>query len=81
MATTDQRAALTSTVLKGKPRPAKLQHVVWSSIEAEELNPLLFRSFVVGKNVMVARMFLKKGSLFRCTAILTSKSVAFSKVR
>lgn len=57
------RAALNSTVLKGKPSPAELQHVVWSSIEPEELNPLLFRSFVVGKNVMVARMFLKKGSI------------------
>jgi len=27
----------------------------------EELNPLLFRRFVVGQNVMVARILLKKG--------------------
>lgn len=57
------RAALTSTVSKSKPRLAKLQHIVWDSIEAEELNPLLFRSFVVGQNVMVARILLKKGSV------------------
>jgi quercetin dioxygenase-like cupin family protein len=56
-----RRAALTRTVLKGKPRRAESQHVVWNSIEAEELNPLLFRSFVVGQNVMVAHILLKKG--------------------
>jgi quercetin dioxygenase-like cupin family protein len=58
---TSRRAALTRTVLKGKPRRTELQHIVWKSIEAEELNPLLFRSFVVGQNVMVAHIFLKKG--------------------
>ena len=47
--------------VKGKPAKAELRHVAWSAIENEELNPLLFRRFVVGQNVMVARILLKKG--------------------
>ena len=33
----------------------------WNSVEREELNPLLQRQMIVGKDVMVARMALKKG--------------------
>lgn len=40
---------------------AELRHVPWSSIELEDLNPLLQRHFVVGQNVMLARVLLKKG--------------------
>jgi quercetin dioxygenase-like cupin family protein len=40
-----------------------LQHVVWESVELEQVNPLLLRHFVVGKNVMLARIFLQKGSI------------------
>jgi quercetin dioxygenase-like cupin family protein len=40
---------------------AELKHIPWSSIELEDLNPLLQRQFVVGQNVMVARVLLKKG--------------------
>ena len=50
---------------KRRPAPAKpvLQHIVWESVELEQVNPLLLRHFVVGKNVMLARIFLRKGSL------------------
>jgi quercetin dioxygenase-like cupin family protein len=50
---------------KQRPAPAKavLQHVVWESVELEQVNPLLLRHFVVGRNVMLARIFLRKGSL------------------
>jgi quercetin dioxygenase-like cupin family protein len=50
---------------KRRPAPAKpvLQHVVWESVELEQVNPLLLRQFVVGKNVMLSRLFLRKGSL------------------
>jgi quercetin dioxygenase-like cupin family protein len=55
--------ALKATVLKGKPFTAELRHIPWSSIEVEALNPLLGRQFVVGKNVMLARVLLKKGCI------------------
>lgn len=34
----------------------------WKDIEVEELSPLIGRQFVVGKDVMVARVLLKKGA-------------------
>ncbi len=40
-----------------------LKHTRWSNIELEHLNPLLDRQFVVGENVMVARVLLKKGCI------------------
>jgi len=41
----------------------ELQHLVWDAIELEDLNPLLQRHFVVGKNIMLARVLLKKGCI------------------
>jgi quercetin dioxygenase-like cupin family protein len=46
---------------KRSRKKAELRHVPWSSIELEDLNPLLQRHFVVGQNVMLARVLLKKG--------------------
>src|SRR5579862_2346113 len=43
------------------PRKAELRHIPWSSVAVEELNPLLGRQFVVGQNVMLARVLLQKG--------------------
>ena len=40
---------------------AELKHVPWASVELEELNPLLQRHFIVGKEIMLARVLLKKG--------------------
>ena len=57
------KVALKGTVLKGKPLQAELRHIPWSSVEVEALNPLLGRQFVVGQNVMLARILLKKGCL------------------
>ena len=57
------KVALRGTVLKGKPRKAELHHIPWSSVEVEALNPLLGRHFVVGQNVMLARVLLKKGCI------------------
>jgi quercetin dioxygenase-like cupin family protein len=42
---------------------AESKHIPWNSIELEELNPLLRRQFIVGQNVMVARVLLKKGCI------------------
>jgi quercetin dioxygenase-like cupin family protein len=41
----------------------QLQHIPWRTIPLEELNPLLQRQFVVGQEIMVARVLLKKGSI------------------
>ncbi len=42
---------------------AELKHIPWNSVELEDLNPLLQRQFVVGQDVMVARVLLKKGCI------------------
>lgn len=39
----------------------QVKHVRWSEIPIESLNPLLDRQIVVGDQVMVARVLLKKG--------------------
>jgi len=48
---------------KKSAKKAELKHIPWSSIELEDLNPLLQRHFVVGQNVMLARVLLKKGCI------------------
>jgi len=40
-----------------------LQHIPWHTIALEELNPLLQRQFVVGQEIMLARVLLKKGCI------------------
>jgi quercetin dioxygenase-like cupin family protein len=42
---------------------AQLQYIPWSSVELEDLNPLLQRQFIVGQDVMLARVLLKKGCI------------------
>lgn len=44
-------------------KKAKLKYVPWSAVELENLNPLLQRQFVVGQDIMVARVLLKKGCI------------------
>lgn len=56
------KVALKGTVSKAK-RKAELRHVPWNSVEVEALNPLLGRHFVVGQNIMLARVLLKKGCI------------------
>lgn len=38
-----------------------MKHIRWKDVELERLNPLLDRQMVVGENVMLARVLLKKG--------------------
>lgn len=40
-----------------------LKHIPWNTVELEDLNPLLQRQFVVGNDLMIARVLLKKGSV------------------
>jgi quercetin dioxygenase-like cupin family protein len=37
------------------------QHIRWSDVPAESLNPSLDRQFVVGDKIMVSRLNMKKG--------------------
>ena len=51
-----------------KPAPVKqaapgLQYIPWRTIPLEDLNPLLQRQFVVGQEIMAARVLLKKGCI------------------
>jgi len=39
-----------------------MKHIRWKDVELEHLNPLLDRQMVVGEEVMVARVLLKKGA-------------------
>lgn len=40
----------------------QLLHTRWSDLELESLNPLMQRHFVVGDQIMLARILLKKGA-------------------
>jgi quercetin dioxygenase-like cupin family protein len=40
-----------------------MQYIPWHTIPLEALNPLLQRQFVVGQEIMVARVLLKKGCI------------------
>lgn len=59
---TAAKVALRGTV-PSKRRKAELRHVPWNTIAVEELNPLLGRQLVVGQNIMLARVLLKKGCI------------------
>src|SRR5580658_2706984 len=57
------KVALKATIAKGKPTKAELRHVAWNSIAVEPLKPLLGLHFVVGQNIMLARVLLTKGCI------------------
>jgi len=40
---------------------SELKYLSWEGVELETLNPLLQRQLICGKNVMLARVLLKKG--------------------
>jgi quercetin dioxygenase-like cupin family protein len=40
----------------------QLSHTKWDDIPVEQLNPLIGRQFLVGTNVMIARVLLKQGA-------------------
>ena len=78
MAKTAKAKYITKTVSKKKaakkkkmtPRETKpgdikaeLKYIPWSSVQLEDLNPLLQRQFVVGQDIMLARVLLKKGCI------------------
>jgi quercetin dioxygenase-like cupin family protein len=42
---------------------ARAEYIPWKTVELETVNPLLQRQFVVGQDVMLARVLLKKGCI------------------
>jgi quercetin dioxygenase-like cupin family protein len=58
-----KKSRLSRKAPKRNKKSASLQYIPWSSIELENLNPLLQRQFVVGQSVMLARVLLKKGCI------------------
>jgi quercetin dioxygenase-like cupin family protein len=54
--------ALKNTV-RVKPTAAGLQYLSWNDVELETMNPLLGRQLIVGHQVMLARVLLKKGCI------------------
>jgi quercetin dioxygenase-like cupin family protein len=68
-----KRAKAPSKSSKRKSRAAKptkvppikvaLQYTPWSSVPLEQLNPLFQRHFVIGQEIMLARVLMKKGCI------------------
>ncbi|MGA9352584.1 MAG: cupin domain-containing protein [Terriglobales bacterium] len=54
------KTALKGTIAKRRPK-AELRHIPWSSIPVESLNSLLGRQLIVGRDIMLAHVLLKKG--------------------
>jgi quercetin dioxygenase-like cupin family protein len=46
-----------------EPITDHLSHTNWNDIPIEPLNPLIGRQFLVGTNVMIARVLLKQGAI------------------
>src|ERR1700730_34568 len=42
--------------------PAAFKYIPWNKVEREKLNPLIDREMVVGDQVMLARVLMKKGA-------------------
>jgi quercetin dioxygenase-like cupin family protein len=58
-----QEGAGRKTATKGQVLKMELRHVPWQTVDLEDLNPLLQRQFVVGHDIMVARVLMKKGCI------------------
>jgi quercetin dioxygenase-like cupin family protein len=58
------KSALGKTVArKSSSAEAELKYIPWNTVELEDLNPLLQRQLVVGEDIMLARVLLKKGCI------------------
>ncbi len=45
------------------PKKIDLKYLPWNTVPLEDLNPLFQRQFVVGEDIMVARVLMKKGCI------------------
>jgi quercetin dioxygenase-like cupin family protein len=53
-----KRVAVVTAAIKGE-----MKYIPWNTVELETLNPLLQRQLVVGQDIMVARVLMKKGAI------------------
>ena len=49
--------------VRAAAKKGELKYIPWNSVELENLNPLLQRQLVVGQDIMVARVLMKKGCI------------------
>jgi quercetin dioxygenase-like cupin family protein len=48
---------------RGTAKKVDLKYIPWNTVPLEDLNPLFQRQFVVGEDIMVARVLMKKGCI------------------
>jgi quercetin dioxygenase-like cupin family protein len=60
---TQRKTAGLKTAKKTGASKMELKYIPWGSVELEDLNPLLQRQMVVGKEIMLARVLMKKGCI------------------
>jgi quercetin dioxygenase-like cupin family protein len=58
-----RRHATRKSEKKNPASKMELKYIPWHTVELEDLNPLLKRQFVVGRDIMVARVLMKKGCI------------------
>src|ERR1700756_4124604 len=63
LAKAKSKKAAERVVVEQAAPSAALQYIPWHTIPLEDLNPLLQRQFVVGQEIMLARVLLKKGCI------------------
>src|ERR1700757_2031087 len=54
---------LKKTVPRKTSRKPELKYIAWQTVQLEDLTPFLQRQFVVGDDIMVARILMKKGCI------------------
>jgi quercetin dioxygenase-like cupin family protein len=62
-ASTAKANVLKNTVRANPAATASLEHLSWDDVEVVAMNPLLGRQLIVGHQVMLARVLLKKGCI------------------
>jgi quercetin dioxygenase-like cupin family protein len=61
--TAGRKTAGPKTATKSRASKMELKYIPWRSVELEDLNPLLQRQMVVGQEIMLARVLMKKGCI------------------
>lgn len=57
------KVGLKATTSKSAAKAAVLQYTPWSAVPVEPLTPFLGRQLVVGQEIMLARILMKKGCI------------------